>query len=56
MSEEMQGDEIDIATQSLDRFNVEKDIASCIKKEFNKKYNQTCHAVVGCSFGSFITH
>jgi dynein light chain LC8-type len=41
MSKEMQGDAIDIATQALDRFNIEKDIASYIKKEFDKKYSPT---------------
>jgi dynein light chain LC8-type len=35
MSEEMQTDAIDIATQALDRFNIEKDISSDIKKEFD---------------------
>ena len=56
MSDEMQTDAIDIATQALDRFNIEKDIAAYIKKEFDKKYNPTWHCVVGRSFGSFVTH
>ena len=34
MSEEMQTDAIEIATQALDRFNIEKDVAAYIKKEF----------------------
>ena len=56
MSEEMQQDAIDVANQALDRHNIERDIACYIKKEFDKKYNPTWHAVVGRSFGSYVTH
>jgi dynein light chain LC8-type len=51
MSDELQTDAIDIATQALDRFNIEKDIAAYTKKEFDKKYNPTSHCVVWRSFG-----
>ena len=37
MSEEMQGDAVDCATQALEKYNIEKDIAAYIKKEFDKK-------------------
>ena len=40
------------ATQALEKYNIEKDIAAFIKKEFDKKYNPTWHAVVGRNFGS----
>jgi dynein light chain LC8-type len=43
MSDEMQTDAIDIFTQAMDRFNIEKDIAGFVKKEFDKKYNPTWH-------------
>lgn len=33
----MQQDAIDCATSALDKYNVEKDIAAVIKKEFDKK-------------------
>jgi dynein light chain LC8-type len=56
MSDEMQIDAIDIATQALDRFNIEEDIAAYVKTEFDKMYNPTWHCVVGRSFGSFVTH
>ncbi|CDW72784.1 UNKNOWN [Stylonychia lemnae] len=56
MSEDMQQDAIDIATQALEKFNIEKDIAAFIKKEFDKKYNPTWHCIVGRNFGSYITH
>merc|ERR1712083_1103836 len=36
MSEEMQQDAVDCATQALEKYNIEKDIAAYIKKEFDK--------------------
>ena len=54
MSEDMQQDAIDIATQALEKFNIEKDIAAFIKKEFDKKYNPTWHCIVG-NFIGYIT-
>lgn len=37
--------------QALEKYNVEKDIAAFIKKEFDKKYNPTWHCIVGRNFG-----
>ena len=51
MSEEMQQDAVDCATQALEKYNIEKDIAAYIKKEFDKKYNPTWHCIVGRNFG-----
>lgn len=56
MSEEMQADAVDCATQALEKYNIEKDIAAYIKKEFDKKYNPTWHCIVGRNFGSYVTH
>merc|ERR1711976_561770 len=56
MSEDMQQDAVDCATQALEKFNIEKDIAAYIKKEFEKKYNPTWHCIVGRNFGSYVTH
>ena len=59
MSEEMQQDAVDCATQALEKYNIEKDIAAYIKKEFDKKYNPTWHCIVvrgSCKFGSYVTH
>uniref|UniRef100_A0A1I8IGQ7 BHLH domain-containing protein n=1 Tax=Macrostomum lignano TaxID=282301 RepID=A0A1I8IGQ7_9PLAT len=56
MSEDMQQDAVDCATQAMEKFNVEKDIAAYIKKEFDKKYNPTWHCIVGRNFGSYVTH
>ncbi|CAD7925857.1 unnamed protein product [Amoebophrya sp. A25] len=56
MAEDMQQDAIDCAMQALEKYNIEKDIAAFIKKEFDKKYNPTWHCVVGRNFGSYVTH
>jgi len=56
MSEDMQQDAVDCATQALEKYNIEKDIAAYVKKEFDKKYNPTWHAIVGRNFGSYVTH
>ena len=44
------------ALQALEKYNIEKDIAAFIKKEFDKKYNPTWHCIVGRNFGSYVTH
>ena len=49
-------DAVECATQAMEKFNVEKDIAAYIKKEFDKKYNPTWHCIVGRDFGSYVTH
>ena len=54
MSEDMQQDAIDISTQALEKFNIEKDIAAFIKKEFDKKYNPTWHCIVGKNQGQLL--
>ncbi|KAJ8317549.1 hypothetical protein KUTeg_005453 [Tegillarca granosa] len=56
MSEDVQQDAVDCATQALEKYNIEKDIAAFIKKEFDKKYNPTWHCIVGRNFGSYVTH
>ena len=37
--------------QALEKFNVEKDVAAHIKREFDKKHNPTWHCIVGRNFG-----
>merc|ERR1712066_606453 len=56
MSEDMQQEAIDVATQAVEKHNVEKDIAAYIKKEFDKKYTPTWHCIVGRNLGSYVTH
>ncbi|CAB1316978.1 unnamed protein product [Coregonus sp. 'balchen'] len=54
MTEDMQQDAVDCATQAMEKYNIEKDIAAYIKKEFDKKYNPTWHCIVGRNFGSYV--
>ena len=56
VAEDMQQDAIDCAAQAMEKYNIEKDIAAYIKKEFDKKYNPTWHCIVGRNFGSYVTH
>ena len=56
MSEDLQQDAVDCATQAMEKYNIEKDIAAYIKKEFDKKHNPTWHCIVGRNFGSYVTH
>jgi dynein light chain LC8-type len=41
MSDSMQQDAVDIASKALSEFNIEKDVAAYIKKEFDRKYGTT---------------
>ncbi|KAB0366511.1 hypothetical protein FD754_010667 [Muntiacus muntjak] len=54
MSEQMQQDSVECATQALEKYNIEEDIAAHIK-ESDKKYSPTWHCIVGRNFGSYAT-
>lgn len=56
MSEEMQQEAVDVASVALEKYNIEKDIAAQIKKEFDRRHGPTWHVVVGKNFGSYVTH
>ena len=56
MSEDLQQESVDIATSALEKYNIEKDIAAHIKKEFDRRHGPTWHVVVGKNFGSYVTH
>lgn len=56
MSEEHQQYAVDVATTALSKFNIEKDVAAYIKKEFDKKHCPTWHCIVGRNYGSYVTH
>ena len=45
MTEDMQQDAINVATKAIDSYNIEKDIACYIKKEFDRKHNPTWHCI-----------
>lgn len=56
MPEEVQQVAISVALEAMAKFDVEKDIASYIKRDFDSKYGPTWHVVVGKNFGSYCTH
>ncbi|KAF5383573.1 hypothetical protein D9615_003517 [Tricholomella constricta] len=56
MSEEMQQESVDITSDALEKYHIEKDIAAQIKKEFDRRHGPTWHVVVGKNFGSYVTH
>eukprot|EP00252_Welwitschia_mirabilis_P022541 TRINITY_DN6126_c0_g1_i1.p1 TRINITY_DN6126_c0_g1~~TRINITY_DN6126_c0_g1_i1.p1 ORF type:complete len:109 (-),score=13.73 TRINITY_DN6126_c0_g1_i1:149-475(-) len=56
MSEEMQKEAIECAIEAIKTNRLEKDIAACLKKRFDKLYRPTWHCIVGSNFGSFVTH
>lgn len=43
----MQQKAVDTSSAALEQYNVEKDIAMYIKKEFDRVYGTTWHCVVG---------
>ena len=45
-----------VSMEAMEKFNVEKDIAAHVKKEFDRKHGPTWHCVVGRNFGSYVTH
>ena len=55
MPEEMQAEAIAVAMEAREKFNVEKDIASYIKREFDTKHTPTWHCLVGRNFGAYVT-
>lgn len=56
MTDDLQQESVDIASAALQKFNIEKDIAAQIKKEFDRRHGPTWHVVVGKNFGSYVTH
>ena len=56
MNEDMQQEAVDITSAALEKYNIEKDIAAQIKKEFDRRHGPTWHVVVGKNFGSYVTH
>mmetsp|Transcript_73417 Transcript_73417/g.123700 ORF Transcript_73417/g.123700 Transcript_73417/m.123700 type:complete len:94 (+) Transcript_73417:116-397(+) len=56
MEKEMIDDALQFTKESFDTFSLEKDIATSIKRSFEKKHKGAWHCVVGKNFGSFVTH
>lgn len=56
MPENMQQAAIEVSKGAKTQFEVEKDIACHIKKEFDSRYGTTWHCIVGRNYGSYVTH
>ncbi|KAN0064285.1 Dynein light chain [Thecaphora frezii] len=56
MAEDMQQQVIELASDALTKFSVEKDIAAHVKRTMDQKFGATWHAVVGKNYGSYVTH
>lgn len=56
MTEEMQQQAIEVASDAMEKYTIEKDIAQHIKREFDSRAGATWHCIVGRNFGSFVTH
>jgi len=50
MSSDMQTEAAKIAAQAMEKFNIEKDIAACVKTEFDKKYHPRWHCRISRNF------
>lgn len=51
MDSEKQNAAVDVAVEAFEKFNIEKDVAAHIKKEFDKRYLPNWHCVVGKHYG-----
>ncbi|KAF0983727.1 hypothetical protein FDP41_007642 [Naegleria fowleri] len=56
MTEEMKEMAISVTQQAMEKYTIEKDIASFIKKQFDEVYGKYWHCIVGKSFGSMVTY
>jgi len=56
MDPEMQVFATATAQEALERCHSEKDMASFMRKEFERKTQPTWHVFVGRNFGSYVTH
>ncbi|CAH2448944.1 Dynein light chain [Komagataella phaffii CBS 7435] len=56
ISEDIQARVFEVAQDALQKYTLEKEIASFIKKEMDQLYGHTWHCIVGKSFGSYVSH
>nr|CAH8830127.1 unnamed protein product [Trichobilharzia regenti] len=56
MPEELKENVINICIEAVEKYSVEKDVASYIKKECDRLHKPSWHCIVGKNFGSYITH
>lgn len=56
MPHDMQRKAIELALVALERFDLERDMAHYLKKEFDERFQPSWHCIVGRHFGSYVTH
>ncbi|TGZ57125.1 hypothetical protein CRM22_010013 [Opisthorchis felineus] len=56
MDKDMVKSVVDVTAEALQRFTVDRDIASHIKHEFDWKYGVLWHCVVGKDYGSYVSY
>ncbi|KAA0193978.1 Dynein light chain type [Fasciolopsis buskii] len=56
MNDEMLEEAVTTAVEAMEKFDQNRDVATYIKRQFDKKYNATWHCIVGRDYGSFISH
>mmetsp|Transcript_72687 Transcript_72687/g.151826 ORF Transcript_72687/g.151826 Transcript_72687/m.151826 type:complete len:97 (+) Transcript_72687:60-350(+) len=49
-------DIVKLVNEAMDKFTIEKDVATHVKKKCDEKLQGTWHCVVGRNFGCSITH
>lgn len=56
MTKEMIDDAMELSLAAFEKYTVEKEIATAIKRDMAKKHPGTWQCVVGRNFGTFVTH
>jgi len=56
MPDALKADALELGKLAVGQYELEKDIAFHIKKEFDNKHGATWHCIVGAKFGSYVTY
>jgi len=56
INDELQQDAIRLATEAIQKFPTEREMAQHVKKEFDRLHKPAWNCVIGKSFGSFVCH
>lgn len=55
-SDELREEIFDLSMNAVANYQLEREMASYIKKELDVSHGETWHVVVGKNFGSYVTH
>ncbi|CCD26336.1 dynein light chain NDAI_0H01620 [Naumovozyma dairenensis CBS 421] len=56
ISDELKDEILNISQDAIENNELERDIASSIKKQLDTRYGTTWNVIVGKNFGSYVTH